>query len=201
MPHHHQPAPRPRRPRGTARDRPARAPLASAGSARRRRPCSQRRRRCPGSALRPLRCRSLCQPRTAARTDALTSAGSREKARDAIAARRTLGTSATGARFTVIPSARSSRAAAAASERTAPAAACSGSASEQGPTHGTRRTRPPSWSTATSGRPPARLSDPVSARSWPGEPTLPPKRMTPALRFSRSAASTYSVRYRARGSS
>ncbi len=54
----------------------------------------------------------------------------------------------------MIPSSRSAAPAAAASARTDPAAACCG-AEAAGGAHGTMRISPPSWSTATIGRPPA----------------------------------------------
>ena len=113
-----------------------------------------------------------------------------ENDRPASAAPRTLGTSATGANVTVMPAARRARAAASASARTVPRATCSGCAAN-GPAHVSRRTVPPSWSTATSGRPPARRRSRVSARSSSWPVMLPPNRITPATRFAASASRTY----------
>jgi hypothetical protein len=142
-----------------------------------------------GEVLRAVAIPPARQPRMESRTAALATVGLFENAREAMAAPPTLGTSATGAKVTLIPASRNARAATVASNRTLPAAACSGS-ERTGPAHGTRRTRPPSWSTAISGRPPWRRRERVSEPSCSGEAMLPPKRMTPAARLSRSVSST-----------
>src|SRR4051794_4151578 len=56
------------------------------------------------------------------------------------------------------------------------------------------RTGPPSWSVQIRARPPARRIERVSARSWRGDLTLSPNRITPAARRSRRMSRAYAGR-------
>src|SRR2546426_946176 len=176
-------------PAATAR---ANGTSSSAASARRERR-TRGRTKCESPALAP--CPGKCfpqastparpSPRASATPRRATRAGSVPKARSPITRLRGLDqTSSTGAKSRSMPTARSSRpmarptASARRGSHRAPTTAAGGKCVNG---RGSRSTRPPSWSRATSGRTPAPVAWIASAsrRSCAAERTLRLKRMTP----------------------